>query len=351
MALTPGTNLNRDIQEGHLVHQLNQEQEEESQNEGRDAETAHTNAATNLLEHPRDKYQPLSTDQGEMNYDPTTGATTPINGPNGHPLQAPDKKASPVLHETDQGLFLVNPETKEVTPLTYQGKPLMPKAAQKPDSPEQQYLDEYQRTHPGSTIAQAERAYTLDTQRPPQIAPIMMMVPNSNGGATATVVRPGQTVQPGSTTAAGFNSESVSQHKTDEAQQQAQQQATKDYQLAENLASHPSPTNDLALVMHYIGATKPDSIGKLRLNQNEIDLVMGTRSSFGDLQAFAQKVKSGQSLTPQQRQDMLATMKILGSQYDAPSQPQSGGLQPGTVENGYRYKGGDPSKQSSWEKQ
>jgi hypothetical protein len=78
----------------------------------------------------------------------------------------------------------------------------------KPNTPEQQYIDEYQTSHKGSTVAQAERAYTLDTQRPPQIAPIMMMVPNANGdgGSTATVVRPGSQVAPGAQTASGLNS-------------------------------------------------------------------------------------------------------------------------------------------------
>ena len=76
----------------------------------------------------------------------------------------------------------------------------------KPNSPEQQYIDEYQKMHKGASIAQAERQYTLDTQRPPQIAPIMMMVPNGNGGSTATVVRPGSNIAPGAQTAAGLNS-------------------------------------------------------------------------------------------------------------------------------------------------
>ena len=76
----------------------------------------------------------------------------------------------------------------------------------KPDTPEQQYIDEYQRVHKGSSIADAERAYTLDTQKPPQIQPIMMMIPNANGGSTATVVRPGTEIAPGAQTAAGVNS-------------------------------------------------------------------------------------------------------------------------------------------------
>src|ERR1035437_1461420 len=38
-----------------------------------------------------------------------------------------EKKSVPLLHETDQGLMLVNPDTREVTPLTLNGNPLMPK--------------------------------------------------------------------------------------------------------------------------------------------------------------------------------------------------------------------------------
>lgn len=113
--------------------------------------------------------------------------------------------------ETDQGIFALNPKTNELMPLTYQGKPLQKPAPkpEKPDTPEQQYIDEYQKTHQGASIAEAERHYTLDTQRPPQIAPVMMMVPNANGGATATAVHPGQTIAPGATTTSQFGSENV----------------------------------------------------------------------------------------------------------------------------------------------
>src|SRR5215472_3055173 len=181
----------------------------------------------------------------------------------------------------------------------------------RPDTPEQQYIDEYQQKHQGASIAEAERQYTLDTQRPPQVAPILMMAPNANGTSTAEVVRPGQTVTPGTTTASGCNSESVTASKQEEAAKKAQAEAHKESQIAQRLAANPSPTNDVALLMHFIGATKPDSLSKLRLNQNEVSLVLGTRSSFGDLEALAEKVQNGQKLTPQQRTDMLTTMKLI----------------------------------------
>jgi hypothetical protein len=46
MANVPGTDMNRQLQEGGLIHQLNSEQEEQSQNDQRDAATAQTQATT-----------------------------------------------------------------------------------------------------------------------------------------------------------------------------------------------------------------------------------------------------------------------------------------------------------------
>ncbi len=72
-------------------------------------------------------------------------------------------------------------------------------------APEQQYLTEYAQTHPGSTVAQAEHQYMLDTQRPVQAPAVNMFVPSANGGETLQTIRPGQTVAPGAQTAAGVN--------------------------------------------------------------------------------------------------------------------------------------------------
>src|ERR1700734_1996448 len=40
------------------------------------------------------------------------------------------------------------------------------KPEQKPDTPEQQFIDEFQKTHPGGTVADAVKAYAADTQKP-----------------------------------------------------------------------------------------------------------------------------------------------------------------------------------------
>jgi hypothetical protein len=136
--------------------------------------------------------------------------------------------------------------------------------------------------------------------------------PNKPGSQpTLHRIMPGQAVPEGSTTPGGTSSISVADTKKEEARKDALKESQDDYALMQNFAKNPSPTNDLAMVMHYIGATKPDSLGKLRLNQNEIKLVFGTRSSLGDLDALVNRVSNGQSLTATQRQDMLGTMRIL----------------------------------------
>jgi hypothetical protein len=124
MSLIPGTDLNRTRQYGDLSNDLaglERDKEEEAQ-------TEEEKARTEALKNPREKYSTISTDQGMMRFDPATGEITPLAF-NGKPLMPPDKQIAPVLHETDQGLMLVDPVTKQVTPLTMNGKPLMPKAA------------------------------------------------------------------------------------------------------------------------------------------------------------------------------------------------------------------------------
>jgi hypothetical protein len=159
----------------------------------------------------------------------------------------------------------------------------------------------------------ARKEFAAAGQAPQRPAQVTVVVPNGQGGGTVETLHPGQTVAPGSMSATQLGSQNLTANKTAATEAKTVQNAKDDYQLMQTLASSPSPTNDLVMVMHYIGATKPESMGKIRLNQNEMSLVMGTRSTLGDLQALGEKVQSGQMLTPKQRQDMLATMRILSS--------------------------------------
>lgn len=128
------------------------------------------------------------------------------------------------------------------------------------------------------------------------------------------------------TTAAGVgeqNRETAAQEK-----QVAPHQTNLD-EIAEarEFAASPSPTNDYGLLMDYIGLTKPESLGKLRLNSQELKLTLGTRSSLGDLEALGQKIANGQMLTPTQRHDMLKTLAIVEKYEKAAIQRAQGGKQ------------------------
>lgn len=79
---------------------------------------------------------------------------------------------------------------------------LTPEKQPKPDTPEQQYIDEYQRLHKGSTVAQAERSYSLDTQKPPQM---IMLTPGPNGRYSAQNIKPGSQVAGDAISPGGLN--------------------------------------------------------------------------------------------------------------------------------------------------
>lgn len=197
MANIPGTEMSREVEEGRLSRRTEGEQHElseeglqgaqkghleeetnempgktQSEEELQGALTKHLGAETNVLEHPPEAWK----------------AIPGVIGPNGEPVEI-EAKSGQVRFGGVQGASQLKQP--------------------RPDTPEQQYIDEYQRMHKGSTIGQAERAYTLDTQRPPQVQPIMMMVPNPNGGATAQVIRPGQEVSSGATTASQYGSQQI----------------------------------------------------------------------------------------------------------------------------------------------
>jgi hypothetical protein len=76
----------------------------------------------------------------------------------------------PEVHDTDQGPIQYNRQTRGWDPIMVGGQRVGPKAQKpdRPDTPQQQYLDEFHNLHTDATLAEAMRAYTKDTQKPDQ---------------------------------------------------------------------------------------------------------------------------------------------------------------------------------------
>lgn len=189
-----GGDTRRGWEEQGIAKQLNDVVGDEATNAYKNAETGKTSEETaEMPAEANDKHNQSEAMTGNLTSETNARdnpkekwkALTGVTGPNGEPVE----------QEETSGQFRYGNVSG-----------LKPSKEPKPDTPEQQYIDEYQNMHKGATIGEAERHYTLDTQRPPQVQPIMMMIPNASGGSTATVVRPGTEVAPGAQTAAGLNS-------------------------------------------------------------------------------------------------------------------------------------------------
>jgi hypothetical protein len=185
---------------------------------------------------------------------------------------------------------------------------------QKPDQPEQQFVDEYQKAHPGATVAEAQRAFkknetvrdpgTFTPTYDPKTGALTGAWNPQTGEVRSAPTNVHGTTAPGvgiGTKAADANKKALDplQGVIDE--------------IAESreFAASPSATNDYGLLMNFIGVTKPESLAKLRLNQNEVSLAKGTRSALGDLEALGKKLENGETLTADQRASMLKTMDVV----------------------------------------
>jgi hypothetical protein len=186
MARIPNTQMNLKEQEDELNDRLLKEQEQQSQGALQQANTEHLNAETPEVAPNAASARKLQGLTGEHVSAETNLLNKPLEewkaipsiiGPNGEPVEIESRSGKVRLGGVQGTQLLKQP---------------------KPDTPEQQYIDEYQRLHKGATIAQAERQYSLDTQKPPQA---IMLVPGENGGYTAQRVAPGATVAPGAVSA------------------------------------------------------------------------------------------------------------------------------------------------------
>jgi hypothetical protein len=307
MSLIPGTQLNRQAQETGLTHRLNTEIGDESQNENREAEREHTMQETQEMPAEAASKETLEGEQGK-NIESEIGARDIANqGENPdiatfRSLRQLGMSASDALKEIERDKAMgLKPPSMESKPGVFRGKPAFGNFH--PDTG--QYTDEQGRPMEGFQ-PQPQAA---------QLAP-WMINPQDN---SIFRPRPGQSLPAGSMSPTQLGQGAAADVKEQKAEQKNETNMDSELSLMKQFAASPSPTNDAAMLMHYIGATKPESMGKIRLNDRELKLFGGTRSSLGDAEALLTKVANGQPLTPQQRNDMVNTMTMIDSAAKRPA--------------------------------
>jgi hypothetical protein len=173
--------------------------------------------------------------------------------------------------------------------------------------------------------AQATKVFTLENGHPPQTLAdytkirqaakgeaggATMMVPDGKGGFNATIVRPGDNVPAGTTTAAGMAAAGKGADKEAKAAKQVVDDAETAHELAREAENGNAPA-DVDLALQFFKTMKGTSGAGIRFTQTENNLIMGARNSAGDLLAVAQKViGSGQPLEKDQRDKMLKVIDI-----------------------------------------
>lgn len=159
----------------------------------------------------------------------------------------------------------------------------------KPDTPEQQFIDEFERTHPNATVAEAVRAYAAATQKPEK---------------------------PGAGNARSDKSYQYNQGRLDKIRQPVDQLVQRMGRLQDTL-NQRNPQAD-ALVGPELMTVMAGGMGSgLRLNEAEISRVVGGRSAWENLKAsvqhWATNPQDARTITPEQDKMIRALVAEVGT--------------------------------------
>lgn len=200
---------------------------------------------------------------------------------------------------------------------------------------------------PGEMVQNPDGSFTqVGTPKEPEGPKQMAMVPQPDGTMKAIEIRPGTTVPKGATSLLEAGKEQTSGDAKDAAQQYAD-----DYIRSKQFTG----AGDEALMEKYFELAKPSS--GFRMSQPQIEMLTQARDLMGGIVARGKHMFSPEApyFSDTQRQQIVDTMKNIqraGEESRANAGGSSqGGPAVGTVENGYKFKGGDPGKKENWVKQ
>lgn len=195
-------------------------------------------------------------------------------------------------------------------------KPKEPKTA----SPEQQFLDEYKTQHPGSSIADAEKAFKQLVPKEPVDRGQNFVDPVTH---KMVRVEPGGQVPEGALTPAGMGTANAGAAKGTESAAQAVKYG-RDY-LTSGQFTGPK---DEALLEAFFEVAKPSS--GFRMSQPQIDMLMKGRSWMDSAEGIAYHAKNGVWFPPDQRKQIVEAMEAravskgakVGENSPAPARPK-----------------------------
>jgi hypothetical protein len=192
-SMIPGTSLHHQALVNQSRGEVNQdvsEQQKQAQTSQENATAAHLNQETSDLQNPTPD-EPKNEFALWHQQNPQGTAEDFMKLQDAH---KPEQKS--VIHETDQGIFLVDPVTKQATPLTFNGQPLKPKQAA--GNFEEQSFQEWKQSHPTGTRMQFEAERSRNTQKPEKEPQTLAVIDGK-----VVSLKPGMAVPEGTTSLAG----------------------------------------------------------------------------------------------------------------------------------------------------
>lgn len=281
----PGTTLHHEQlleqSRGNIKQDVGEQGEEaaaahtQAETEAIPAQTAHTQAETNALENPQPKPK-------EESWEVMPG----FQGPHGEPI----------LVEKNSGQQRLATAVPGVT-----AKATKP---ERPDTPEQQYLDEYQRTHKGATVQQAISAYAAATQKPEREPPgTWSLQEDAQGHPVMFNSKTGQT----QAAPANMSKPGTYEKRFGPARDAAQY--ADDYMQGGNFTG----PGDEALMEKFFEVAKPST--GFKMTQSQQNMLMETRDAYQGIVARGKHLLSPSApyFDDTQRQHIVQTMHELAA--------------------------------------
>lgn len=218
-----------------------------------------------------------------------------------------DKDGTPLVREENSGAVVRANDHKPPTGFT----PVAPKS-ERPDTPEQQYIDEYQKQHPGATVIQAEKAFKQDTATPEKPQRVLGVTPDNK----VIEITPGMTLPEGTQTVNGEIKGAAGQQAGQDALNYA-----KDYMTSKRFTG----PGDEALMEKYFELAKPSS--GFRMSQQQIEMLTRAQDMMNSVRAKAAHLLTPEApyFSDEQRRQIVETMNRIETTKGTHKAPVSGG--------------------------